>query len=153
MNFKEIILKETGIDITKKCRKKEYIEMKACTSYVMRKMGFQYTEIGKYMNLDHSTIIHHIKIYDAMRFSSARVQDMEDILLGKSTTASKEVKRLEEIIYNQKKMINNLQMQIATVENNNIKRLIPLLKNKDIEVKFNAFVELNEKAKFYPKFN
>jgi len=50
-------------------------------------------------------------------------------------------------------MINNLQMQIATVENNNIKRLIPLLKNKEIEVKFNAFVELNEKAKFYPKFN
>ena len=153
MNFKEIILKETGIDITKKCRRREYIEMKACTSYVMRKMGFQYTEIGKYMNLDHATIIHHIKIYDAMRFSSARVQDMEDILLGKSTTNSKEIKKLEEVIYNQKKMINNLQMQIATVENNNIKRLIPLLKNKDIEVKFNAFVELNEKAKFYPKFN
>ena len=153
INIVEKIKKETGIDVTLKCRRKENVELKAMASYILRQNKLSLTQIGEELKLNHATIIHHLKRYDSLKFFNTELQDLEDLLLGKVFKGTEETKALQKIIKEQEKKIAELNFKIAQYnENRNIKRLIALLDNKDIEMKFNAFVEINEKASYYKKY-
>jgi hypothetical protein len=45
-----------------KSREREYVDVRSIFSYVARRFNFKYATIGKYLNKDHTTIIHHQKI-------------------------------------------------------------------------------------------
>ena len=62
----EKIKQETGIDVTLKSRKREQVEMKTLASFLFREKGYSLTQIGKKLNLNHATIIHHLKIYETV---------------------------------------------------------------------------------------
>lgn len=50
-----------GADLRNRSRKKELIAAKRIIIYVMKKRGFSSTYIGKFLNCDHTTVIHNFK--------------------------------------------------------------------------------------------
>ena len=140
----------TGIDVTLKSRKRKQVEMKAMASYLLRKKGYSLTEIGKELNLNHATIIHHLKIYDSLKQNNPDLQDIENMLLGVKPDATKE---LQKIIQEKNNKIKFLELKIKEIYNNKqIPRLLALLEHEDIQEKFNAFLNINEKARYYKKY-
>lgn len=146
------IKKETGIDITIKSRRREVVELKALASYLLREQGLTFHQIGKELKLNHATIIHHLKIYDSVKFYNPKIQELEDKLIGKKTDIVYD--SLNEIIKEKDKEIEKLKVRLEQLKTNTeINRLITLLQHEDIQEKFKAFLTINEKAKYYPKFN
>ena len=47
-----------------KCRQKQYVKSRIFISYFLRTNGFTLHEIGKVLNKDHSSIIHHITTFE-----------------------------------------------------------------------------------------
>ena len=133
-----------------KSRKRKQVEMKAMASYLLRKKGYSLTEIGKELNLNHATIIHHLKIYDSLKQNNPDLQDIENMLLGVKPDATKE---LQKIIQEKNNKIKFLELKIKEIYNNKqIPRLLALLEHEDIQEKFNAFLNINEKARYYKKY-
>jgi len=147
----EQIKAETGIDVTLKSRKRKQVEMKAMASYLLRKKGYSLNEICDKLKLNnHATILHHLKIYDSLKQNNPDLQSVEDILLGKKNDATKE---LHKIIQEKNEQIKVLESKIKEIYNNKqIPRLLALLDNEDIQEKFNAFLNINEKARYYKKY-
>jgi hypothetical protein len=59
----------------------------------------------------------------------------------------------EERVFIHNKEIKELNARIAQLQTNkNITRLIDLLDNEDIQMKFEAFLTINEKARYYKKY-
>jgi hypothetical protein len=147
----EKIKQETGIDVTLKSRKREQIEMKTLASFLLRQKGYSFTQIGKELNLNHATIIHHLKIYPSVKHYNPRIQEIENILVGKKPDLV--VESLQRTIELKDKEIKELNARIAQLQTNkNITRLIDLLDNEDIQMKFEAFLTINEKARYYKKY-
>ena len=147
----EQIKQESGIDVTIKSRKREQVEMKALASFLYRQKGYSFTQIGKELNLNHATIIHHLKIYPIVKTYNPRIEEIEKTILGnkpdlvvESLQLSNKEKDLE--IKELKKQIEQLQT------NKNIMRLASLLQHEDIQEKFEAFLNINEKARYYKKY-
>lgn len=147
----EQIKAQTGIDVTLKSRKRKQIEMKALASYLLRKKGYSLTEICCQLKLNnHATIIHHLKIYDSLKQNNPDLQDIENTLLGVKPDATKE---LQKIIQEKNNKIKFLELKIKEIYNNKqIPRLLALLENEDVQEKFNAFLNINEKARYYKKY-
>ena len=63
MLLSEIIYKLYKVDVKEKNRKRKVNDLKKVFSHISFKkiQGFTYTETGKFLNLDHSTIIHQVK--------------------------------------------------------------------------------------------
>ena len=142
---------ESGIDVLLKSRKREQVEMKALASYLLREEGLSFPQIGKELNLNHATIIHHLKIYPVIKKYNKRIQQIEDAIRGNkpdivvdSLQAKIQLKDLE---------IKELKARIEQLQpNEQINRLITLLDNEDIKDKFEAFLNINEKARYYKKY-
>lgn len=141
----------TGIDVTLKSRKRKQVEMKAMASYLLRKQGYSLNEICSQLKLNnHATIIHHLKIYDSLKQNNPDLQDIENMLLGIKPDATKE---LQKIIQEKNNKIKFLELKIKEKYNDKqVLRLLALLENEDIKEKFNAFLNINEKAKYYEKY-
>lgn len=45
-----------------KSRERECVDVRSIFSYIARRFNFKYATIGKYLNKDHTTIIHHQRI-------------------------------------------------------------------------------------------
>jgi hypothetical protein len=147
----EKIKQETGIDVTLKSRKREQVEMKTLASFLFREKGYSLTQIGKELNLNHATIIHHLKIYETVKYYNPKIQELENIIIGnkpdlvvESLQLTNKLKDIE--IAELKKQIEQLQ------SNKSIMRLAALLEHEDIQEKFEAFLNINEKAKYYKKY-
>lgn len=147
----EQIKAETGIDVTLKSRKRKQVEMKAMASYLLRIQGYSLNEICSQLKLNnHATIIHHLKIYDSLKENNPKLQELEDDLLGKKPEISNE---LYKIIKEKDNKIKFLESKIKDIyKNKQIPRLLTLLDNEDIQEKFNAFLNINEKARYYKKY-
>jgi hypothetical protein len=150
----EKIKQETGIDVTLKSRKREQVEMKVLASFLFRQKGLSLQQIGKELNLNHATIIHHLKIYETVKHYNPKIQELENTIVGtkpdlvvESLQLTNQLKDIE--ISELKKQLEQLKKQ----DNNEIiNRLIPLLEHEDIKAKFEAFLNINEKAKYYKKY-
>lgn len=57
----------TGIDITKKSRRREIVEIKAIYSNILRKENYIFKDIGQTINMNHASIIHLLKVYDIVK--------------------------------------------------------------------------------------
>jgi len=150
----EKIKQETGIDVTLKGRKREHIEMKVLASFLFRQKGLSLQQIGKELNLNHATIIHHLKNYESVKYYNSKIQELENTITGtkpdlvvESLQLTNKLKDIE--ISELKKQIEQLKKQD---NNETINRLIPLLEHEDIKAKFEAFLNINEKAKYYKKY-
>jgi hypothetical protein len=147
----EKIKQETGIDVTLKSRKREQVEMKVLASFLLRQKGYSLTQIGKELNLNHATIIHHLKIYPSIKHYNPKIQEIENTLIGKKPDLV--VESLQKTIELKDQEIKELKQSIEQLQTNkNINRLIAILDNEDIKAKFEAFLNINEKARYYKKY-
>jgi hypothetical protein len=150
----EKIKQETGIDVTLKGRKREHIEMKVLASFLFRQKGLSLQQIGKELNLNHATIIHHLKNYESVKYYNPKVQELENTIKGNKPDLV--VESLKFKIQMNDIEISELKKQIEQLKkqhtNQTINRLIPLLEHEDIKEKFEAFLNINEKAKYYKKY-
>jgi len=147
----EKIKQETGIDVTLKSRKREQVEMKVLASFLLRQKGYSLIQIGKELNLNHATIIHHLKIYPSIKHYNPKIQEIENTLIGKKPDLV--VESLQKTIELKDKEIKQLKQSIEQLQTNtNINRLIAILDNEDIKEKFEAFLNINEKARYYKKY-
>lgn len=145
------IKQETGIDVTLKSRKREQVEMKVLASFLLRQKGYSLTQIGKELNLNHATIIHHLKIYPSIKHYNPKIQEIENTLIGKKPDLV--VESLQKTIELKDQEIKELKQSIEQLQTNkNINRLIAILDNEDIQTKFEAFLNINEKARYYKKY-
>ena len=151
----EKIKQETGIDVTLKGRKREHIEMKVLASFLFRQKGLSLQQIGKELNLNHATIIHHLKNYESVKYYNPKVQELENTIKGNKPDLV--VESLKFKIQMNDIEISELKKQIEQLKkqdnNETINRLIPLLEHEDIKAKFEAFLNINEKAKYYKKYD
>ena len=149
----------TGIDITDKTRKRNVVELKALYCYLMKQKGNTYTSIGKQIGLNHATIIHHYKEYPYIRKNREDLKELEELLKKMSEyEETKEPTSIElEILKKQnkeyKERLEAIEKEFSENKLQIIKRLIPLLSTKHIYDKLEAFIIINEKAKYYPKYN
>jgi predicted transcriptional regulator len=91
-----------------------------------------------------------LKIYDSLKENNPKLQELEDDLLGKKPEISNE---LYKIIKEKDNKIKFLESKIKDIyKNKQIPRLLALLDNEDIQEKFNAFLNINEKARYYKKY-
>lgn len=147
----EKIKRETGIDVTIKSRRREQVDFKVLASYIMKAKGYSLTEIGKELNLKHCSIIHHLKIYPIVKKHNPRVEELENVILGKKKDLVFE--SFEKQIQEKNNEIKELKKQIERLKpNESINRLLVLLENEDIKEKFEAFLTINEKARYYKKY-
>lgn len=148
----ERIKQESGIDVLLKSRKREQVEMKALASYLFREQGLSLPQIGKELNLNHSTIIHHLKIYPSIKHYNKTIQQIEDKIKGKKPDVV--VESLQTKLQTKDLEIKELKLRIEQLQpNEQINRLITLLENEDIQEKFEAFLTINEKARYYKKYD
>jgi hypothetical protein len=148
----ERIKQESGIDVLLKSRKREQVEMKALASYLLREQGLSFPQIGKELNLNHSTIIHHLKIYPSIKHYNKTIQQIEDKIKGKKPDAV--VESLQTKLQTKDLEIKELKLRIEQLQQNEqINRLIRLIENEDIKEKFEAFLTINEKARYYKKYD
>lgn len=155
MNIIEAIKKETGIDVTAKCRKRPNVEMKALASFILKRKGLSLQSIGRELNLNHATIIHHLKNYESIKKYNKEVQNLEDLFTDTTTEIIEENKHSEltDIINQKNQEIIYLRSILERKDKDIINRITALLDNEQFEMKLEAFVNINEKAKYYPKFN
>lgn len=147
----EKIKTETGIDVTKKGKKREYSELKALASYLFRQKGYTLNQIGNELNLSYVTIIHHLKNYPIIKNHNPRIEKLEYKITGK--VPDNLVDELELKINNQELEIRELKQSLSKLKSNkNIDRLCALLVHEDIQEKFEAFLNINEKARYYKKY-
>ena len=148
----EKIKQESGIDVTIKSRKREQVEMKALASYLFRQKGLSLNEIRKELNLkNHATIIHHLKIYPMIKQYNPRVEELENLINGVKPDLVLESLHLK--IQMKDIEIKELKQKIEQLQTNkNIMRLVALLEHEDVQEKFQAFLNINEKVRYYKKY-
>ena len=148
----EKIKQESGIDVTIKSRKREQVEMKALASYLFRQKGLSLNEIRKELNLkNHATIIHHLKIYPMIKQYNPRVEELENLINGVKPDLVLESLQLK--IQMKDIEIKELKQKIEQLQTNkNIMRLAALLEHEDVQEKFQAFLNINEKVRYYKKY-
>jgi len=148
MEIVELIKQTTGIDITKKCRKREIVEYKALACYLLRKENKSYPQIGKELNINHATVIYHCKNINIVLRSNKQVRQ-----LYLSLTQSKETQEIDITKQLEEKIIE-LENKIKSIQSDElIQRVSTLLQHETFKEKLEAFVTINEKAKYYPKFD
>jgi hypothetical protein len=147
----EKIKQETGIDVTLKGRKREQVEMKVLASFLFRQKGLSLQQIGKELNLNHATIIHHLKNYESVKYYNPKIQELENFLLELKPDLV--VESLQKTNQLKDQEINKLKETIKQLQpNKNINRLLAILDNDDIKERFEAFLNINEKARYYKKY-
>ena len=111
--LKEIILQETGEDINIKTRKKNTVEIRSLYCTVLKQLKPHKTlqSIGETLELDHSTIIHALKMYEVYSKDNKELIIIKDIILSHFIKVNKQIEELTET--------EALQGQINTLRFNN----------------------------------
>ena len=162
----DIIFKESGIDVKKKCRLREFVEYRNMYFYIMRRLDpkMPLRCIGETVGKNHATVLHGIKMYPIFeRYNPllAKVKDRifeaffikDEHELDKYVEES-QVKYLKDVISN---LEDRLQKKIETSDVkkydfsiiNDLNEL--LLEHRDrpsydvLVMKLEAFVNLNSK--------
>jgi hypothetical protein len=148
MEIVKLIKETAGIDITKKCRKREVVEYKALACYVLRKENKSYIQIGKELNINHATAIYHCKNINTIFKSNKQIRQFY-----LSLTQSKETQEINITKQLEQKIIE-LENKIKLNQSDELlQRVSALLDNETFRSKLEAFVSINEKARYYPKFD
>jgi hypothetical protein len=132
----------TGVDITKKSRRREIVEIKAIYCNILRNENYIYKEIGNSINMNHASIIHLIKLYDIIKNqqSTKRIENKIKLL--------NEGFNFENLEYQNE--IDELKIQNEDLknENENLKNKIKLENNEFFE---NLFKLANSNQFIYDK--
>lgn len=149
MEIIDIIKEKAGVDVTIKNRKKEIVDLKILASTILRKQGLTYQSIADLLNVNHCTILHHIKIADYRIQQSKQASEILQYYENRDYIPELQSKESD-------KLLKKIKEQQATIEilrkDTLIKRIINLLEKEYFKEKLEAFVAINEKAKYYPKF-
>lgn len=96
--LKEIIKQETGEDINIKTRKKNTIEIRSLYCKVLKQLKPNKTlqSIGDTLDLDHSTIIHALKMYEVYAKDNKDLVVIKDIILSHFINVDKKIEELTE---------------------------------------------------------
>ena len=89
------IQKVTGVDITTKTRKYEFIEARMIYYKLLRDRGYSLQEIGDTLDKNHATVLHGINVFndikdydkDLMEKYSAAIQLLAGVKINKYVTA------------------------------------------------------------------
>ena len=89
------IQKVTGVDITTKTRKYEFIEARMIYYKLLRDRGYSLQEIGDTLDKNHATVLHGINVFndikdydkDLMKKYSAAIQLLAGVKINKYVTA------------------------------------------------------------------
>lgn len=162
----DIIFKESGVDVRKKCRLREFVEYRNMYFYVMRKLDpkMPLRCIGETVNKNHATVLHGIRMYQIFERYNPLLAKVKDRIFD--TFFVKEEHELDKYVEESqvkylKEVISNLEDRLEkTKESNCVKKydfsIINdlnelLLKHKDrpsydvLVMKLEAFVNLNSK--------
>lgn len=138
----------TGIDITKKSRLRQVVEIKSIFCNILRKQQYTYKKIGDIINMNHASIIHLIKLYEIIK-SNEDIKRIENKL--KLLT---EGFNFEYLDYQNK--IDELNLKIEELENIKINNNNEFFENLFILANSNQFIfdklvnfyNINSKIKF-----
>ncbi|WP_296683353.1 hypothetical protein [Flavobacterium sp.] len=79
LRVREIIRRETGLDITEKCRREEYVELRALYYTVLKEMGYSYCRIARTVGKQHGTVIHGLNHYK--NINSSKINKLEQLII------------------------------------------------------------------------
>jgi predicted AAA+ superfamily ATPase len=103
---KDLIIKESGIDITEKRRHRNVIELRSLFFNVARKVTpiSSYSAIGKSVGVDHATVLHSLKMFDVYSKYNKGLNELKDNVIKRFKienkfygvkTIDEEIQRLE----------------------------------------------------------
>ena len=107
--IKDLLIKESGIDINEKTRKREVIEIRSLFFNLVRTLRpkMSYSSIGRNINVHHATVLHSLYMFDVYTKYN---KDLNDLKLKVTiryntersfysiTTIENEIKRLESVL-------------------------------------------------------
>ncbi|WP_296683185.1 hypothetical protein [Flavobacterium sp.] len=76
---REIIKRETGLDVTDKCRREEYVEVRALYYTVLRELGYSYCRIARTVGKRHGTVIYGLNYYKDI--NSIQINKLEQLII------------------------------------------------------------------------
>lgn len=76
---REIIARETGLDIRDKCRREEYVELRALYYTILKQLGYSYCRIARTVGKQHGTIIHGLNYY--RNINSIQINKLEKLII------------------------------------------------------------------------
>ncbi len=79
LRVREIIRRETGLDITEKCRREEYVELRALYYTVLSEMGYKCCRISRTLGKQHGTIIHGLNYYK--NINSTKINQLKQLII------------------------------------------------------------------------
>jgi len=103
---KDLIIKESGIDITERKRYRNLIELRSLFFNVARKVSpiSSYSAIGKSVGVDHATVLHSLKMFDVYLKYNKGLNELKDNVIKRFKienkfygvkTIDEEIQRLE----------------------------------------------------------
>lgn len=163
--LKEIIKQETGEDINIKTRKKNTIEIRSlyCTVLKQLKPNKTLQSIGETLDLDHSTIIHALKMYEVYAKDNKDLVVIKDIILSHFINVDKKIEELTEtealqqqlnaLRFNNNELKNELKKQQQTKKyeyeiienlNNLLQETKGTMQHTLIQDRLEAFYKMNK---------
>jgi len=116
---KDLIIKESGIDITERKRYRNLIELRSLFFNVARKVSpiSSYSAIGKSVGVDHATVLHSLKMFDVYLKYNKGLNELKDNVIKRFKIENKfyGVKTIDE-------EIQRLELRIA--ELNELKEIL-----------------------------
>jgi hypothetical protein len=81
--IKDLFIKESGIDIAKKTREREVIEMRGLFFNVVRTLRprFSLSSMGRCVGVHHATVIHSIAMFDVYLKYNKHFNDLKEIII------------------------------------------------------------------------
>jgi len=95
----EKVIELSGINIFERSRKREVVEMRSLFFYILKnKLDMGLTEMSRYFedsasSINHATIIWSLKNYDLYKSSNKRVQEIEEMIILKTSMNIKGINR------------------------------------------------------------
>ena len=103
---KDLIIKESGIDITERKRYRNLIELRSLFFNVAREVSpiSTYSAIGRSVGVDHATVLHSLKMFDVYSKYNKRLNELKNNVVKRFKienkfygviTIDEEIERLE----------------------------------------------------------
>lgn len=95
----EKVIELSGINIFERSRKREIVEMRSLFFYILKnKLDMGLTEMSRYFedsasSINHATIIWSLKNYDLYKSSNKKVQEIEEMIILKTSMNIKGINR------------------------------------------------------------
>jgi len=145
----------TGIDITKKSRLREVVEIKSIYANILRNQKYIYKDIAETINMNHASIINLMKVYDIIKNqpSTKRIENKIKLLNEgfnfENLEYQNEIDEFKMKIEDLKIENENLKNKIKSENNEFFQNLFKLANdNQFIYDKLLNFYNINSKLKF-----